>query len=133
MESCLLHQTGGYQPHEVAQTLDELLEGFPLEVGVLARRARELGLEALPGAAETYEGGDCGLGTTPGDKGLAFVITPQREGIRLGFAHGAELEDPAGLLEGRGRVHRFVRVGSLEQLERPELAALFAAAVQRAR
>jgi hypothetical protein len=117
----------------VADSLDELLKGFSPEVGVLARRARELGREVLPGATESCEGGDYGLGTTPGYKGLVLVITPQRQGIRLGFADGAELEDPAGLLEGRGRVHRFVRISSLEQLDRPELASLIAAAAQRAR
>ena len=104
--------------------LDELLETFPPEVAHLARRARELVLEALPGGVESCEGGDFGVGTSPGYKGLVFVITPLHDGIRLGFPQGVELDDPHGLLQGSGRVHRYVRINSLEDLERPQLGNL---------
>lgn len=42
--------------------------------------------------------------------------------------HGAELPDPAGLIEGKGNRLRHVKVWTQEQAERPEVRALVAAA-----
>lgn len=109
------------------ETFEELVGRFPPEVGSIAWRARELALELVPGAVESCEGGDYGVGTTAGYKGLVFVVTPGRDNVRLGLPNGARLPDPHGLLEGSGKVHRFVRLTSADQLERPALIELLRA------
>ena len=48
--------------------------------------------------------------------------------VNLGFYRGADLPDPAGLLGGEGKAMRHVRLGEVEDLERPEIPALLRAA-----
>jgi hypothetical protein len=55
-------------------------------------------------------------------------------GVALSFAYGgASLPDPHQLLLGSGRTNRFIRIESVETLDRPEIQALIGAAVARAR
>jgi hypothetical protein len=50
----------------------------------------------------------------------------------LFFYGGAELEDRAGLLEGRGKALRFVRLRTPEDAMRPEVKRMLRNAFQRA-
>jgi len=59
-------------------------------------------------------------------------IAASAKGVSVCFLHGARLADPAGLLLGAGRQTRFLRVGSAGELDRPEVAALLAAAANEA-
>jgi hypothetical protein len=56
-------------------TFDELLEPFPDTTQEAARRLRDTALTLIPDAVESCEGGDYGVGTAPGYKGLVFVIS----------------------------------------------------------
>ncbi len=53
--------------------------------------------------------------------------------VTLFFLHGASLDDPHGLLEGRGKQVRGVRLDSADDFDRPPLAALVAQAIDRQR
>jgi hypothetical protein len=44
--------------------------------------------------------------------------------VNLGFNYGAELPDPAGLLEGTGKLFRHVKLRSAGQLDDPRLIEL---------
>ena len=90
--------------------------------------ARRGGRWRRPDAVESCDGDDFGVGFAPGYKGLVFVITPQTAGVRLGIAGGAALDDPAGLMQGRGAVHRHVKVTSPAAASAPELLDLMARA-----
>jgi hypothetical protein len=87
----------------------------------------------VPDAVESCEGGDFGVGFAPGYKGLVFVVTPLAEAVRLGIAGGAALDDPAGLMQGRGTVHRHVKLTDPAQADDPALRELMtrAAAARR--
>ena len=74
----------------------------------------------------------------PGDRAVTFghgprkmkdgylYLMPQRAWVNLGFYHGADLPDPAGLLEGTGKALRHVKLAG----KVPEgVAALILAAV----
>lgn len=87
----------------------------------LAQQTRSLILSLFPDAVVTEEGGDTGFGTSTGYKGLCFVVTPHANWVTLGIDHGIGLPDPAGLMEGSGKVHRHVKIRSSADLERPEL------------
>ena len=93
----------------------------------LAQRTRDLILSLFPDAVVTEEGGDTGFGTSTGYKGLCFVVTPHKSWVTLGIDHGVGLPDPAGLMEGSGKVHRHVKIRDMSDLERPELRELLLA------
>ena len=60
-------------------------------------------------------------------------IAARANGIGLCFIHGAKLPDPAKLLLGSGNQTRFIRLESAALLARPEVEALIAAAIARAK
>ena len=117
----------------MAEPFDGLVAGHPAAVADLARAARALVLELLPGATETVDGGDAGYGYGAGYKGLAFVLTPTARGVRVGVYDGATLDDPAGLLTGRGARHRHLVLTVPDDLQRPELRDLLERAAARRR
>jgi hypothetical protein len=47
--------------------------------------------------------------------------------VTLGIDHGVGLPDPAGLMEGAGKVHRHVKLRTIADLDRPELRELLLA------
>ena len=117
----------------MAEPFDALVADHPAAVGDLARATRARLLELLPGATETVDGGDAGYGYGAGYKGLVFVLTPTARGVRLGVYDGATLDDPAGLLTGRGARHRHLVLTGPDDLQRPELGDLLERAAARRR
>jgi hypothetical protein len=51
----------------------------------------------------------------------------------LGIAGGASLSDPDGLLQGKGKVHRHIKIYGIGDLENPALKPLIQSAVEAAR
>jgi hypothetical protein len=60
-------------------------------------------------------------------------ITARAHGVGLCFIHGARLSDPKKLLLGSGKQTRFIRVASARLLAHPDVEALIAAAIDRAK
>jgi len=60
-------------------------------------------------------------------------IAARANGVGLCFIHGASLPDPNKLLLGSGNQTRFIRLESASVLARPEVQALVAAAIARAK
>ena len=120
-----------------ARTLDEILTSYPASIQSLARSVRTLLLEALPDAQETIDGTApvIGYGYGPGYKGLICSLLLSQSGVKLGLARGATLPDPEHLLEGSGKVHRFVQLRAAGDLRKASLRQLLeeAAAAARAR
>jgi hypothetical protein len=90
--------------------LDAFLSGRDDLVRELALASRDLVLEVFPDAIETAEGNELGYGFDSGYRGLVFTISLVRAGVNLGVFGGASLPDPAGLMEGTGKVHRHVKI-----------------------
>ena len=109
---------------------DEVLAGPSDEVRELAMSTRAFVLEVLPAdVLETVGGTDIGYGRTRGYTGLICVISLHQRWVNLGVAHGTDLPDPEGLLQGTGKRHRHVRIAVAADLERPGLRELLEAAV----
>jgi hypothetical protein len=110
---------------------DALLAPYPEAVRELADAARIALAKALPGAAEGVDRSAKLLSYSygPGYKGLVCTLLLSKTGVKLGLYRGSELPDPAGLLQGAGKVHRHVQLRSPADLERPELKRLLAAAL----
>jgi hypothetical protein len=47
-----------------------------------------------------------------------------KSGVKLGLAHGSALPDPHGLLEGKGKVHRYVQLQNVSDLGRKPIREL---------
>ena len=97
----------------------------------LARQVYEAVLAVLPTGVVTTDGERVGFGTSAGYQGLLFVVSAHRAHVTLGIANGVGLPDPAGLMEGTGKVHRHVKIRDAADVARPELTALLHAAVAR--
>jgi len=117
----------------VGSPADVVLDNCTPAVAPLARAVHAELLRLFPDALVTADADGIGLGTGPGYKHLVFTILPASRHVTIGIAHGVELPDPAGLLEGAGKVHRHVKLRTDADLRRPELTELFAAALARVR
>jgi hypothetical protein len=75
------------------------------------------------------------LGYSPTERPSDAVVSMAAgaNGVGLCFIRGATLPDPTKVLLGSGSQTRFIRVPSIEVLARPEVKALFAAAVSQSR
>ena len=65
-----------------------------------------------------------------GYKDLICTIIPSRKGMKLGFYKGSELADPAKLLTGSGKVHKYVEINSAKDISNPALKTLLSEAVK---
>jgi hypothetical protein len=74
-----------------------------------------------------------GYSPTERPSDAVLSIAAGSSGVGLCFIHGAKLPDPKKVLMGSGKQTRFIRVGSVDVLARPEVDALLAAAVARSR
>jgi hypothetical protein len=87
---------------------------------------------AFPGTTEEADpkAGLISYSFGPGYKGVVATLILSKGGVKIGIPYGATLEDPAGLLEGSGKVHRYIPVTSLSALTRPGVNRLLASNLQ---
>ncbi|HMG14459.1 MAG TPA: DUF1801 domain-containing protein [Saprospiraceae bacterium] len=57
-------------------------------------------------------------------KEMICTIILSKKGIKLGINRGTELPDPAGLLSGTGKLHKYVEIKSSKDIHNPALRAL---------
>lgn len=86
----------------------------------LVGELRRLVMDTVPEATETFKWS----APTYEYNGLLCAISPGKGYVRLQFYHGADLNDPEGLLEGTGKDLRHVKVRSLDEENREALKAL---------
>jgi len=113
---------------EVQARPEELLKRFPARIQQLAERARAAVRAAVPEAVEDVRPNRGYFGYRLRYQ-FAFV-QPQQDCVRVGFAHGAVLPDPASLLlaEPPARAVRYVRLERPADARRVELAELLRSA-----
>jgi hypothetical protein len=109
-----------------AMDAESIFSRCPAPVGEIARAARTTLLAKLPGVEEQPDAAAnvVGYGYGPGYKGLVCTLILSKGGVKLGFYKGAGLDDPHRLLEGAGKVHRYVVLESADAAADPRLAAL---------
>ena len=112
--------------------VDAFLATIPEPVGSLAK-ATVAKIRAVlpPQAYEGQQGTDITFSLGTGYKALMFTVTPQPTLVTLGIADGALLKDMTGLLEGKGKASRHVRIESESDLKRGALDRLLQEAVKR--
>jgi hypothetical protein len=118
---------------------EEQLAGFiakfePKHQAVI-RAARKALRKRFPTATElvydNYNFFVIGFGPTERPSDCIVSIAAAANGVGLCFIRGASLPDPANVLLGSGKQTRFIRVGSAEAFERPEVQALLTLAAEQ--
>ncbi len=61
---------------------------------------------------------------------ILAVISPTKKDITLAFSHGAEFEDPYGLLQGVGKVSKHVKIKDLASVNLEALRYYIAQALE---
>ncbi len=109
----------------------DILRPFPPRIRALANRLRALVKKAAPGLEERPYPGWKAVGFRGAECGYVCGVFPFDDGVRLIFEHGAKLDDPDGLLEGRGKVRqvRYVTVRRPADVKVRALARLVRAAL----
>ncbi len=99
----------------------------------LIRNLREALRQRFPNCAElVYDNYNfLVIGYSPSERPSDYIVSiaASASGIGLSFNRGAELSDPKRVLEGSGKVNRFIRLPSADVLERPEVQEM----IERAR
>jgi hypothetical protein len=115
----------------IAKDAETFLTDYPTQVQEVAIATRNLLKDALAGATETLDESAKLIGYSygPGYKGLVCTLIMSRTGVKLGIVRGSELPDPKRLLQGSGKVHRYVELRSVADLKRPGLKPLLKAAL----
>ncbi len=116
------------------------IEGFiakysdPIAAEIRAARAEMR--RRLPGAVElvydNYNVLAIGYGSSEKLDDVVFSIACFPRWVRLFFFHGADLDDPDGLLEGAGAQVRSLKLPNLTVLDDPKVEALMAQALANA-
>jgi hypothetical protein len=103
---------------------------YDARISALALRLRQLVLRTLPGVTEQPDAPARMVAYCYGPKYIQMVCTiiPSKKGVKLGFYKGNELPDPHGLLEGTGKISRYVEIRSDEQIYSDGLKRLVAEA-----
>ena len=99
-------------PSDWLQVLDPYLRAI---AGLL----RDVVLKAAPDLDEAIKWGNLVYQR----KGLVCYLAAAKGHISLGFFNGASLADPEGILEGKGKKLRHIKVEDLEQAEPHRYAA----------
>jgi hypothetical protein len=118
----------------VANTRDEIasfLATYPPTVRDVALQLRRTIVATIPDIRETLDRSAriVGYGFGSGYSDTICTIIPSKKGVKLGIARGTTLPDPNGVMEGAGKLHRYVALGKLSDLKRPGLKPLLKAAV----
>src|SRR5688500_17579680 len=110
---------------------DDLLGAYGTDVQEIALAARRLIVAAIPNTVETVDAKAkvVGYGFGKGYADMICTIILSKSGVKLGLVGGARLPDPEQLLEGTGRVHRYVKLAQASDLSKPAVKALLASGV----
>jgi hypothetical protein len=88
---------------------EALLDAFPEPMRDIADRLRRIVRRAVPDSIEAVRPGWrlIGYDVAAGRRSAYFAyVAPERGHVHLGFEHGVLMDDPAGLLIGRGVTRR---------------------------
>ena len=115
------------QPDQVTIFLSQ----YPDPVFNNALKLRKLLLKTLPGITEQLDLPAKVVGYAYGQKysETICVLIPSKKGIKLGFYKGNELPDPDSILEGSGKITRYVEIKDEKQIGSPAIGHLLKSAM----
>ena len=114
-----------------AADIERLLKEHPPELQAIEQALRATIRAAAPAAVETVDFGNklIAFGWSMRMRDLLFAIICHRSWVNVQLADGADLPDPAGIVEGTGKKIRHVKVRTLQEAAGPALQALIQAQI----
>ena len=111
---------------------ENILSRYDEKISTLGFKLRDFLLKSIDNIIEQPDATANIIGFTYGTgyKDLICTIIPSKKGIKLGFYKGSELSDPAKLLAGSGKVHKFVQIDSEKDISNPALKKLISEAIK---
>lgn len=123
--------------HKPPPALIKFLKPYDPAVQDLALNLRSLVLEEMAPCHENiydaYSAVAIGYGWSDRLRDGVFHIAVYTKHVNLGFNYGATLDDPLGILEGKGNQIRHIAIKSPADLKRPEIRAYVRRALRVAR
>lgn len=113
----------------------DLIAAYPQQVQQDARTLREFLLNTFPELNEQLDPAShlSAYNLAPGMKGIVFTLLLSKTGVKIGINRGSEIPDPAGLLEGTGKVHKYIRFTDPVVFTKPDFLKVLNAAMGAAR
>lgn len=114
-------------------TFEQVIAESPEDLQEIARALRALLADVMPGITEVPWSQQKNVGYGVGPKKMSehfCYIMPHSNYVNLGFMYGADLDDPEGLLEGKGKALRHIKIRTLEDVNKPAIRKLIEAASQ---
>jgi hypothetical protein len=103
---------------EVNNQIDDFLARYDEQVFRNALLLRKILFKNLPGIIEQIDIPAKIIAYCYGQKysDLICTIIPSKKGLKLGFNRGTELADPDKILQGKGKISRYIEIKSEEQI-----------------
>jgi hypothetical protein len=118
------------------QQLARCLDRYDPAIATLARALQKKMEGRLPGATElvydNYNALVIGFGPNERASDCPFSLAVYARWVNLYFLEGADLDDPAGLLQGAGTRVRHIRLHQPQDFDAPGIQALIAQALDAA-
>jgi len=113
-------------------TIIAFLSNYSPEISTLAASLRRFLLKNLTGIREQLDikAKIIAFGYGAGYKDNICNILLSKSGVKLGLNKGAELSDPAKLLTGSGKVHKYAEIKSERDIKSSALKKLLTEAVK---
>lgn len=110
----------------------DFLANYNQQVYTHAVILREIILATLPDVTEQLDLPARMVAYCYGQKYAEMICTliPSKKGLKLGFYKGVDLPDPHQLLEGTGKISRYIEIKTKEQIQSPALKALLESALE---
>lgn len=107
-------------------SLNILLSKYDGSITSIALQARKLIMGNIKGINEQADmhANMMAYSLAPGYKGMICNLIFSKKQIKMGFNRAVELPDPSGILNGTGKLHRYVELNSMEDLKSPALKKL---------
>ncbi len=114
------------------QPINDFLSTYSEEVFTKTLKLREVLLASFPGIIEQVDIPAKMIAYCYGQKYAQLICTiiPSKKGLKLGFNRGTELPDPDKLLEGTGKMSRYVEIRNAEQINSPAMRKLIESALK---
>lgn len=111
--------------------VDAFLSQYDEQVYNNALKLREILFANLPDIIEQIDLPAKMIAYCYGQKYTEMICTilPSKKGLKLGFYKGADLADPGSLLDGTGKISRYLEIKSDKQIESNALKQLLASAL----
>lgn len=114
------------------KAIANFLSQYSEDVVIRVETLRTVLLKHLPGIIEQLDIPAKMIGYAYGQKYAELICTiiPSKKGVKLGFNRGTDLPDPHGLLEGTGKISRYIEIQSAEQAKSKEVKQMIGAGLQ---